>query len=313
MVLTIALFALGIALLIKGAGWLVDGASRIAEIFRVSPLVVGLSVVAIGTSLPELSVSLTAALAGIGNVSVGNAIGSNICNIALVLGIAPLIKTLSVSKTLLRKDYPILVSTSAILLFFLSDGRLQRFEGILLLTGFIAYLVYLGKRAANDSSSSEPVEGRTWAPWIRRLPWLAILAGMTGIVIGARLTVDHGVQIARFIGVSEAVIGLTMIALGTSLPELVTSVVAMLRGESDMSLGNVIGSNIANIALVLGATSMIRPISVSSVLFRVDAWVMLGYTVVLFPLLRRRYKLTAKHGIFLLSTYIAYVAYLYLR
>ena len=142
---------------------------------------------------------------------------------------------------------------------------------------------------------------------------MAVLTGMAGIVIGARLTVDHGVQIARFIGVSEVVIGLSMIAVGTSLPELVTSVVAMLRGESDMSLGNVIGSNIANIALVLGCTSVIRPISVDSVLFRTDAWIMIGYTIVLFPLLRRRYKLTAKHGIFLLCSYSAYIAYLYLR
>ena len=306
--LIIILFILGIWLLVKGAGWLVDGASRVAEIFKIPPLIIGLSVVAIGTSLPELGVSLTAVLRGSGDISVGNIIGSNICNIGLALAIAAIISVVLVSKSTLKKDFPVMMGVTVLLLIFIADRRLERWEGVLLFVSFICYFVYLSKRKEAFTYKEKNYPG-----WIRKYPWLSILFGMIGIAIGAKLMVDSGVQIARFIGVSEAIIGLSILAIGTSLPELVTSVVAMLHKESEMSLGNILGSNILNITLVLGCVSIIRPIDVSARLFRIDGWIMLGYAIILFPLLRTQYKLSKKEGGFLLTTYIIYLVYLYLK
>ncbi len=308
MFLTIILFILGVCFLVKGAGWLVDGASRSAEIFKVSPLIIGLSVVAIGTSLPEFAVSLTAVLSGSGDISVGNIIGSNICNIGLALAIAAIISVVSVSISALKRDFPVMLGVTVLLLIFIANHKLERWEGILLFVGFIYYFVYLSRRKEVSTQ-----EEKSYPIWIKKSPWLAILFGMIGIAIGARFMVNSGVHIARFLGVSEAIIGLSMIAIGTSLPELVTSVVAMLHKESDISLGNILGSNILNITLVLGCVSIIRPINVAPRLFRIDGWIMLGYAIILFPLLLTQYKLSRKEGGFLLTTYIIYLVYLYLK
>ncbi|MCK4307627.1 calcium/sodium antiporter [candidate division WOR-3 bacterium] len=307
MILTIILFILGVWILVKGAGWLVDGASRGAEIFKISPLVIGLSVVAIGTSLPEFAVSLTAVISGSGDISVGNIIGSNICNIGLALAIAAIISVVSVSKSTLKRDFPVMLGVTVLLLIFIANRRLERWEGILLFVSFICYFVYLSRRKEIFTQKEKSYPG-----WIRKYPWATILSGMIGIAVGARLMVNSGVQIAGFLGVSEAIIGLSMMAIGTSLPELVTSVVAMLHKESEMSLGNILGSNILNITLVLGCVSIIRPIDVSPRLFSIDGWIMLGYAIILFPLLLTQYKLSRKEGIFLLTTYIIYFIYLYL-
>ena len=307
--LTIILFILGVWLLVKGADWLVRGASRTAEIFKVSPLIIGLSVVATGTSLPELGVSLTAVLSGSGDISVGNIIGSNICNIGLALGIAGIIGAVAVSKSALRRDFPIMLGITLLLLIFMANSRLERWEGILLFIGFVSYFTYLSKRKEPFIQKEE----KSYQRWIKRFPWLAILFGILAIAVGARLMVNSGVELARFLGVGEAIIGLSMIAIGTSLPELATSVVAMLHKESEISLGNILGSNIFNIVFVLGCVGIIKPINVSQRLFRIDGWIMLGYAIILLPLLLTQYQLSRKEGSFLLGTYIIYLVYLYLK
>lgn len=307
--LAIILFGLGIFGLVKSAGWLVDGASRSAELLKVSPLIVGLSVVAIGTSLPELGVSLAGALSGSGNISVGNVIGSNICNIGLVVGVAGIIATLSISKPILQKDFPIMTGLMFLLILFGINNKLERWEGVFLLFLFICYFIYLFYRHEPFSSK----EKRSYTMWIKKYPWIAIVIGILGVAFSAWLTVKMGTKIARFIGISESIIGLSMIAIGTSLPELVTSCVAMRHGESDISLGNVMGSNIANIALVLGCVGVVRPITIEPKLFRIDGWIMIGYALMLFPLLLTKYKLSKKEGGFLAGTYLVYVVYLYIR
>lgn len=309
MILTILLFLVGLGVLLKGADWLVSGASALARRFKVSPLIIGVSVVAIGTSLPELFVSVVAVLSGSSDISVSNVIGSNICNIALVLGIASLISPLLVSKKVFKIHMPVVFLTVFLLWLFGRNYILSRGAGVVFLILFLAYFGYLVlKRSAPGEEVSEAM---TRSEWIRKVPVVAILLGFLGIVLGAKYMVDYGVKIARFIGVSEAIVGLTMIAVGTSLPELATSVVAVAKHEHDISVGNILGSNIFNIILVLGCVATTRPVAVATRLFRVDFWVMLGYTVVLFPLLFTGYKLSRKEGSFLLITYIAYIVYLY--
>jgi cation:H+ antiporter len=307
--LTIILLGLGIFGLVKSAGWLVDGASRSAELLKVSPLIVGLSVVAIGTSLPELGVSLAGVLSGSGNISVGNVIGSNICNIGLVVGVAGIICTLSTSKSILQKDFPIMTGLMILLILLGINNKLERWEGVLLLSLFICYFIYLFYRHEPFISK----EKRSHPMWIKKYPWIAVIIGILGIAMSAWITVKTGTKIARFIGITESIIGLSMIAVGTSLPELVTSCVAMVHRESDISLGNVMGSNIANIALVLGCVGTVRPITIEPRLFRIDGWIMLGYALILLPLLITKYKLSRREGYFLVGSYLVYVFYLYVR
>ncbi len=253
---------LGVALLYGGAEWLVRGASQLARRLGVPALAIGLTIVAYGTSLPELVVSLRAGLAGLGDISVGNAVGSNIFNIAVILGLSALVRPLKFNRQLLRIDIPIMLSVSVALIFLLADHHLGRAEGGGLFAGIILYTVLTLRRDRDIQpddreapATTPPGEGGKLG-----LPVVTIGAGLILLIIGARLLVDGAVDLATALGISQAVVGLTIVAAGTSLPELATSVVAAARGEQDIAIGNIVGSNIFNILSVLGLASLVTPL-----------------------------------------------------
>ena len=306
--LTALYFILGLGLLYYGADYLVKGGASIALKLKVSPLVIGLTLVAYGTSAPELVVSVDAALKGLGDVSIGNVVGSNICNIALILGLCATITPLRVNPELLKKDIWIMIGSCAILLgFFALNGGVNRWEAALLLTGSITYTLW--------SFHSSRKEGKTTQeemPESRYNIWLSVLmvmGGLAALVGGAKLFVNAAIVIAHSCGVSEAVIGLTVVAVGTSLPELATSVVAAVKKEQDIAIGNVVGSNIFNILAILGVAPLISPIQTQGISY-VDMFLMLGVTVLLYPFMKSGMKISRKEGIIFLSIYILYTVYL---
>ena len=247
-------FVAGLVFLVAGAEALVRGASRLAALFGLSRLVIGLTIVAAGTSSPELAVSMGAALSGQADIAVGNVVGSNIFNVLFILGICALILPLRVSSQLVRTDVPVMIGVSLLVLVLCADGRIGRFDGVLLLAGMIAYFWYSvaeGRRTAVDEPAAAG-EGGGIAPQVL---WIAL--GLALLVLGARWLVEGAVSMARLMGVSELVVGLTIVAAGTSLPEVATSVVASLRGERDIAVGNVVGSNIFNILGILGLSALV--------------------------------------------------------
>lgn len=311
------MIAAGLAGLFFGGEWLVKGSSRLARSFGISALIIGLTIVAIGTSMPELIVSTDAALRGSSDISVGNVIGSNIANIGLILGIAGLISPMVVKTSLVRREIPIMVGVTLLLLLLVGDGTISQGDGLLLLVGMVAFislLIYAEQRASTAEQALEAgveaelereIDGEV-TPKQRPREALRVVLGIALLVVGARLTVDGAVALARGIGVSELVIGITLVAVGTSLPELATSVVAAFRREADISIGNVVGSNIANILLILGVTSVISPVSVAPQIIRLDIWVALGFALVLFPFALNQ-KLTRWEAGVLLAVYVGYI------
>jgi cation:H+ antiporter len=305
----------GAALLYFGAEWLVRGASGLALAFRVKPLVVGLTVVAYGTSAPELTVSVAAALEGRGVLALGNAIGSNIANLGLILGLTALISPPTVDGRLIRREVPVLVISSALPIAFLYDGAIGRLEGVLLLGGAVGFTIWMLRVHASPSvqtaaGAAEDAEA-AGAPHTDSRPWLAVLVvvGLAVLVGGGKLFVDGAVGIARTLGVSDRVVGLTIVAVGTSLPELAASLVAALRGHSAIAVGNVVGSNIFNVLLILGSASAVSPIETSLHDVRLDVVALVGMTLLGSVFLRtartiRRWEgavLTVAYFIFLVA------------
>ncbi|MBL9154676.1 MAG: calcium/sodium antiporter [Verrucomicrobiales bacterium] len=300
---------LSLVLLIAGAEGLVRGSASIALKLGLTPLMVGLTVVAFGTSSPELVVSIKASLAGQGDISVGNVVGSNIFNIAVILGLTALICPVAVQWQLIKIDAPIMVGVSLLMLLLLGDGALSRAEGSLLFAGIVSYTilnVYLARRTTTPAVEAEFEEGvpKPTSHWWADL--LFIAGGLALLVFGSDLLVEHAVSLARSLGVSEAVIGLTIIAAGTSMPELATSIVAALRKEPDIAIGNVIGSNIFNILSILGLCSLVAPIQ-SSGIRPFDYWAMIGCAVLLLPMLWTGRKIVRIEGAILLAAYGAYL------
>jgi len=270
--LTYVLFAVGLAGLFFGGNWLVQGASALALRFRVPPLVIGLTVVGFGTSTPELLVSLQAALAGAAGIAIGNVIGSNIANILLILGISAVIGPMAANLGALRRDIGWMLGAALATIPAFWSGMVGRWEGLALTAGILIYIaICLRETGSEDAPEVEP------APAWRAT--LEVLGGLVVLLIGARLLIDSATDIARTFGVTEAVIGLTIVAIGTSLPELATSVVAALRGERDIALGNVVGSNIFNILAILGITALVTPIPVEPRFLSVDVPVMIGVSL----------------------------------
>lgn len=257
----IILLLLGFVLLIKGADFFVDGSSSVAKLLGVPGFVIGLTVVAMGTSAPEAAVSITAGIAGSNEIAISNVIGSNLFNLLVVAGICAVIKPYGIERTLLRRDFPINVGVSVVLLVMMLLGSiLGRLDGILLLLTFVGYIAFVLVTAfRNRETADESDDIKKLSPV---LSVVAIAGGLTAVILGGQLVVDNAQDIARTLGLSETFIGLTIIAIGTSLPELVTSIVAAKKGESGLALGNVIGSNIFNIMLILGLSSSLNPIAV---------------------------------------------------
>lgn len=306
------LLAIGFVMLIKGADWFVEGASKIAGKFGIPQIVIGLTIVAMGTSAPEAAVSITAALKGSAEITIGNVVGSNILNILLILGVTSVIIALNVKKNTLYYEIPFVVIISAVLAFMgLKDGYVSRTDGILLwvlFVLFLGYLFYLSKKGIDTDADDVPeLEEDDTA---LRLIGLLGLGGIL-IVWGSDITVDAATEIARFFGWSERLIGLTIVAFGTSLPELITSITAGMKGKADIAVGNIVGSNIFNILFVVGTTALITPVVYVSG-FLVDSIICIAVAALLFFCIffNKEKKLNRVGGIIMLVFFVAYYAYL---
>lgn len=305
----------GTLLLYFGAEGLVSGSSSMAFRMRITPLVVGLTIVAFGTSSPELVVSISATLRDNGAIAVGNVIGSNICNIALILGVSALIRPIKVNMSIIRKDISLMILASILLIVLIkNDNMISRIDGVILATGIILYnwgTIYFSKKKSSPLNN----EFMEIPDKIRRKQWfdiMLIIGGLGILVLGANLFVEGATQIAKILGASDALIGLTLVALGTSLPELATSVVAAIKDESDISIGNAIGSNMFNILAILGFASLVHPITAEGIQ-DIDMSVMIFVAIIIFPLVRIGMSLTRIKGVFLLLIYFAYMYYLYMQ
>ncbi|MCZ6702666.1 MAG: calcium/sodium antiporter [Ignavibacteria bacterium] len=312
--LQITLYILGgIGGLFIGAEGLVRGSSSLAISFGISPLVVGLTVVAFATSSPELVVSIKAAIDGNPGIVVGNVVGSNICNIALILGVAALISPMQIKTQVIKREIPLMIFISFVFLLVLIDGSISRLEGTMFVIGIIAYIVLSYQSVKKDKDDAEIVkefkEGIKAKPYKIWQSILLIVGGLGLLIIGSNLFIDGAIEAAVNLGVSQAVIGLTIVALGTSLPELITSVVASFKNENDIAIGNVVGSNVFNILSILGISSLINPISNSGITI-VDLSIMMFFTILILPLCKSGFKLRRWEGAILFSGYIAYMIYL---
>ena len=299
----------GLALLTLGAELLVRGSSKLALHLKVPGLVVGLTVVAFGTSAPELVVSISSNLRGLGDIAVGNVVGSNLFNLALILGLAAVIRPVKVSLKILRIDMPILAGLTVLVPVLLLDNLVNRLEGAVLFCGIVAYTaftVFFGRKEAERFRSVTSGEG---AKGSLVLQIFFILAGLGALVVGSRLLIDGSVNLAERFQISEAIVGLTIVAAGTSLPELATSLVAVVRKQEDIAVGNVLGSNIFNILAILGLTGWISPIHVHNI-NRVDLGAMILVTLLLLPLIRTGFRITRVEGAALLMLYGCYLYYL---
>ena len=304
-VLQSVFLALGFFLLVKGADWFVDGASGLARKLGIPQLVIGLTIVAMGTSLPEAAVSISAALRGNAEITIGNIVGSNILNILIILGVTALIATLKVADSTVRYEIPFMIVVTFVLLWLgYTGGQVTRLEGIILWVLFLLYLRYLYMMAKKGKEEEREAEQLSTAKIIG-----LILAGVVMIVAGSNFAVEGASNLAKALGISQRFIGLTIVALGTSLPELVTSVSAARKHNADIAIGNIVGSNIFNILFIVGTTALITPVTFASG-FVVDTLIAAAVGILLFVCVARTKELRKKAGIVMLLAYILYFLYL---
>ncbi|WP_206674635.1 calcium/sodium antiporter [Rheinheimera pleomorphica] len=312
LLLAIIFVIVGLVLLIWSADRFVFGASSVARTAGISPMIIGLTIVAMGSSAPEMLVSASAAWQGRLDTSVGNALGSNITNILLVIGAAALLKPIAVSSLTLKREYPLLVLCTLIGYYFISDDVLTRTEGMLLLVafaGFICLLIYWGKHAGADDPLIAEINAELPEPVSMLKAMLWLLAGLLLLLASSQLLVHGAVTIARYAGLSDLVIGLTIIAIGTSLPELAASIIGIFKGEDDLALGNIIGSNIFNILAVLGLGAVIGPAALDPMAGSRDSYVMIGATLIMLLMslrLGRIQRINRLEGLLLLCGFIGY-------
>ena len=298
------LLSLGFLLLVKGADWFVDGASGVAAKLRIPQLVIGLTIVAMGTSAPEAAVSISAALKGSADITIGNIVGSNILNILIILGLASAIVPIAVAKSTICVDIPFMLAITGVLLALGWDGSITLVDGLIMLilfAGYLGYMLYMAKKGGEEGEEIKDLK-----------LWQALLYTVLGLVLivwGADMAVDAATELARIFGLSERFIGLTVVALGTSLPELFTSVTAARKGNADIAIGNIVGSNIFNILFVVGLSAMIVPVPFTPN-FRIDTMVAIAAGVMLLLCSLRWKKLVRWHGIAMLAGYAAYFLYL---
>ena len=311
MLLDILLLAVGLGTLILGGEVLVRGASRMALRFQVSTLIVGLTIVAFSTSAPELLVSLKAAIKNVPDFALGNIVGSNITNLALVLGIAALIGTIPIDKVTARRDWPMTFGSSILLVLFASDGRLQHYEGFILFSLLIIYLVHLLVYTKKDQIKLDIEKPHHDEPKFEKYKdgFLIIFGGIC-LYFGSEWFIIGGESIATDLGVSQRIIGLTVLAIGTSLPELITSVIAARKGETNLALGNLFGSNIFNILSILGITTIIKELPINPTIYNTDMIWMLAITFCILPLMIFRKRLGTMAGVILVLAYCSYVFFI---
>ena len=321
------LLVIGFVLLIKGADIFVSGASNISKRLGIPSVIVGLTIVSLGTSAPELAVSAISAIKGNNEIAVGNVLGSNLFNTLVVLGVTTIIMTLTIKKSEIKRDFTINILATTILLFLTfttilggRDNYISRIDGVVLLIGCISYITYLVLSVKRGKVSSENIQEELAVESVSEISIfksiIKLVIGIAGIVIGGQVVVDSATNIATSLGMSEKLVGLTIVAIGTSLPELVTSVVAALKGEKDIALGNILGSNIFNILLIIGLSSAISPIAVSSNLifdfiFLIVVTLIIG--IMIFVNKKEEKNFGKKEGIILVSFYVFYMAYIIIR
>ena len=297
--MNIILLVLGFILLLKGADWFVDGASSIASRFGIPQLIIGLTIVAMGTSLPEAFVSITAALKSNAAITIGNVVGSNILNVGIILGVTALIRPLHIQNSTIKYEMPFMMLVTLVLILQGINHTISRFDGIVMWLFFLGYLYYIFKMSKNQMEETE----------IKKTNPLFIPLGLVCLMVGSNFAVDAATNIAISLGVSQRFIGLTIVALGTSLPELVTSVTAAKKGNADIAIGNIIGSNIFNILFVVGSSALITPVPFEPN-FIIDSFVAILIGLVLYICTKKTRVLDKKAGILLLVTYSIYFIYL---
>lgn len=305
-VLQLILLALGFAMLVKGADWFVDGACGIAEKFRIPQLIIGLTIVAMGTSAPEAAVSITAAAKGSADITIGNIVGSNIMNVLVILGLSAAIVPLAVAKSTVRIEIPFLIVITGLLYLLGMDGTISFLDGVILVLFFIAYLVYLIYMAKKHPEDVEEEQSKHLS--IGKALLLTVI-GLALVILGSDFAVDAATELARIFGMSERLIGLTIVALGTSLPELFTSVTAARKGNADIAIGNIVGSNVFNILFVVGLSSLIVPVPFAAS-FLIDTVIAVAAVVFLLLVCFRKLKMPRWSGFAMLVGYAAYLAYL---
>ena len=301
------LLIVGFLLLIKGADYFVDGASSIARIMKIPSIIIGLTIVSIGTSMPEAAVSITAGLNGNSDIAIGNVIGSNIFNQLAVIGVSAIFLPIISPKEMLKRDLWWNIGVSILLLILMTGGKITRLEGAILLVGMIVYLVVLIKNALKNRTAEE--EGKKISVW---KSLLFVVLGLAAIIIGGNFVVDNASAIAISWGMSQTLVGLTIVAIGTSLPELVTSVVAARKGDSGIALGNAIGSCIFNILFILGSAAVLTPINVASELV-IDTAILIVVCLFMYILTKTSKKITRLEGIVCVILYAIYTAYIIIR
>ena len=312
MLYQVVLLLVGLIGLFYGGNWLVRGASNLALSYGVSILIIALTFVAIGTSMPELLVSVQAAMAGKSDLAIGNVIGSNIANIGLILGATGLITPLSVKATLLRRELPIMILVSVLAFVLTLDGQVGRVDGVILLVAFLAFNVMFLWLARKEAETREhllsDLEDKPKGRLSRSNEFVFLIAGVIALVVGSRMMVEGAVNLARMAGISELVIAITLVAFGTSLPELAASLSAAYHKETDLAIGNVVGSNIANLLLILGVTAFLQPIQVERGEVQIEFIVMIAFAIMLIPFMRHR-RLGRRQSAIFLGAYIAFVIY----
>ena len=309
LLIQVLLLVVGFVLLVKGADWFVEGAASIADKFGIPQIVIGLTIVAMGTSAPEAAVSISAAFKGSAEITIGNVVGSNILNVLIILGLTAVICKVPVQKTTVHYEIPMVIGVTVLLAVLgLQNNVVGRLEGVLLLGCMVVYLLYLLRLAKRGASYDETLDEVAASSSMSRLI-LLVIVGVAAIVWGSDIAVGAATAIARIFGMSERFIGLTIVALGTSLPELVTSVTAAMKGNSDIAVGNIVGSNLFNIMFVVGITAVITPVVYSSAFF-IDSLVAVAAVVLLLLCVFRKKMLTRTHGMIMLAGYVGYFAYL---
>ncbi|MBU1108115.1 MAG: calcium/sodium antiporter [Candidatus Riflebacteria bacterium] len=302
----LAMIGAGLYLLTIAADWLVNGASNLARRIGVSSLVIGLTIVAFGTSMPELVVSVDASMANNPGIAVGNIVGSNIFNIALILGIAALIQPITCNKTVVRRDVPIMIAATGIMWYFSLDRVISRNESVILFGLLVIYTLYSYIKSRREQQPEESANSEPSTPTSLRTEIRLIVTGLIAMIAGSKLLLHSSVALAKHVGISNEVIGLTLIAAGTSLPELATSIVAAKKGQSDIAIGNVVGSNIFNLLGILGVAGMILPLQVSEHMASIDCPVMFVLSLACLPIMWTGFKITRMEGAILLAAYFFY-------
>ena len=316
---TLVLFVIGLVLLIIGAEVLVRGASKLAVAAGISPLVIGLTIVAFGTSAPEMAVSVSSALQGQADIAVGNVVGSNIFNVLFILGVSAIITPLVVSKQLIRFDVPLMIGVSMLAMLFGWDGRISQLEGVLLFVGIIGYTAFLIIQSRRESKANATpdefdkeygAKPKGTTDYVKNIAF--IVAGLGMLVLGSRWLVDGAIALAKTLGVDDVVIGLTIVAAGTSLPEVATSIIAAIKGERDIAVGNVVGSNIFNILAVMGLSAFVSPsgLPVSPSIETFDLPIMIAVAIACLPIFFTGWTIARWEGVIFLGYYLAYTAFL---